>query len=266
MARAALRIQDKISKGWRKEAQKLAPLWNLERYAAGETDPVVIKANIPARLKPWVRTQDIEMDAVSWSYRARFDRKLLQVNDMLVGVESASRRQMANTAERYTIVSMRLMHDNIAVRTDQKINIFRPQNRQDFGNPPNPTYSEGGPITIRDILARRIVDNVYVWIDPSTIPNEDYATAGYDVDIWAAITFGRSGAYPTFTGRFDDVPYDDPNSGWIVTCRYLPGIELRENDIVVDQTTEAPWYRVDRPYEQDDSAYINQLRCTRMRL
>jgi hypothetical protein len=266
MARKALRIQDKISKGWSRESKALGQLWNLERYAPTKAVPDVVSPGISARVKLWEKTTDIEVDKVSYTYRVRTDRKPLQVNDMIVGIESASRRQMANLKERYTIISMRLMHDNIAVRTDRKIRIFRPVHRDEF-NDASPTYSEGTPNISRDILVRRILDNVYLWIDPDTVANENYTLAGYDPDVWAGITFGRAGAYAPFIGHFQDVPLDSPNTGWVVTFRYFSdSIILRENDVIVDQADPYDWYRVDRPYYQNNSAFVNQPRCTRVRV
>lgn len=259
MPRAALRIQDKIDKGWRKEAGKLGQLWDVERNNS------VVLTNQNYILQRWESPLDIETDLVSFAYKVRGSRRLLQINDILVGKEAASKRQNTTVGERYTIISMRLMRDTIAVRSNLKVRILRPNQPTLSGDQP-PQYAIQNPLVNGDILVRRISDNVWLFVDPDVVglSDEELLLAGYDPTIWAGVTFGRAAEYAPFIQHFEDVPMDTGNTGWVVSCRVFGSIVLRENDYVV--TENGDWFRVDRPYEQRDSAFLNQLRCTKLRV
>lgn len=254
MPRAALRIQDKYDKGWRKEAAKLGQIFDVERN--GE----IVMNNQNFKISAWERNLDIEMDrGISWTYRVRGSRRNLLVGDVLIGKDVASKRQNDTTKEVYTIVSLRLLRDNIAARTDRIVNIFRPDQQNPITDT-DPDYSYQN-INNGLILARNLTTNLWSFIPQ--IEDGDYEGAGYSTQIRAGVTFGRSGEYHPDS---KDLPFDSPNTGWTITCGLLEGVILQENDEIRDiELPELNWFRVDRAYRQTNSAFVYQLRCTKMR-
>lgn len=248
MARAALRIQDKIEKGWRKEAKKLGQLWDIERNGA------VVLQDYTGIIERYESTKLIEIDTVSLTYKLRGPRRLLQIGDFLLGKEIASKRQMTAVGERYLLATMRLHRDNILVRADKNITIYRPQHVQLAGNNP-PVYSIPNPIlaSADQILARNTTTNVWSFRDPTSL-------VGYSTLIWAGITFGRAGEYPNNLR----VPLTTPDEGWSITTSLFNGVTLVEGDFVVD--ADNSWYRIDRAYAQTNSGFVHQLRCTKMKM
>lgn len=268
MPRAALRIQDKIEKGWRKEAGKLGQLWDIERNG------VKVLSNYLGIIHRYEGVDLVEMDTVSFSYRLRGPRKKLQIGDFLVGKELASKRQMTTMSERYLLVTMRLHTDNIIVRCNRRIQIYRPTQLAGFDATTDYNF-----LTILNSpsLARDRQTNQWQFLDNGgnlgpgmglgSPPlggdplggGDALITDYFDFSIWAGITFGRTGDYDPRT----PLPYGTPNMGWVISTQLFPGVVLREADMIEDN--DGNWYRVDRPYRQEDSAFLYQLRCTLVR-
>lgn len=246
MPRAALRIQDKINKGWRKETRKLGQRWNVERNGA------VVVANYDAIVTRDEAVNLIEMDTDSFSYRLRGARDKLQIGDYIVGVDAASKRGSGNIGERYLLVSTRLHRDNVVVRADQTVKVYRNEQIQQAGDVAS-SYAMISPLTDK-VLARNLTTHQYEFRDQSSL-------SGWTTQIWAGITFGRAGEYPVGY----HVPLDTSTIGWVITMALTPGVVLRAGDIVVDDLS-GNWHRIDRAYMQTNSAYLYQLRTTRVRM
>src|SRR5438552_1860572 len=116
----ALKVQKKYSKGWRKEAKHLGQLWDIVRnYTTIATDAFYY-------ITRYNKLAEVEMDPISYIYKIRGDRAPLKIGDQLVGKDPASVYEGSALLERYTIVSMRLLKNNIGIRTDDLIAIYRP--------------------------------------------------------------------------------------------------------------------------------------------
>lgn len=241
MAQFALKVQRHVSKGWRKEASKLGQLWDIVRNGQ------VVATKIPFIVTHWPKFQDIEMDPVSYIYRVRGNRKLLQMNDMLVGRDPASVYEGSALLEKYTVVSMRLLRDNIAIRTDELCQVYRPLQPLAAG-----LYSVETPLINRQILARSPTSTMWAFVNPP-------APINYITNINVGITTNSSAKF----NQPSPVPLTTDAMGWVISFAILPGVVFKEGDIFID--SDEDWYRVDRPYYQLEGATLNQLRATRVR-
>lgn len=240
----ALKIQDKYSKGWRKEAQHLGQLWDVERSG------VVVKSNYYAILTHWAKTPDVEMADVSFIYRAQGDRAPLKIGDMLIGKDVASKREQNATNERYTVVSMRLLRPNIVIRTDELCKVYRPSQTTIAGDVPA-SYNWNTPPN-SDQLGYDPTTGIWSFY-PQPLPT------GIVGQVWANVLLGQSGTYdiPSST------PLTVPSTGWLISLGLLNGVTFREGDTFVD--SDGDWYRIDKPYYQIEAASVIQMYATRLR-
>lgn len=240
----ALKIQDKYSKGWRKEAQHLGQLWDIERAGS------IIKSNFSAILTHWGKSADIEMADISFIYRAQCDRAPLKIGDMLLGKDVASKREQNATSERYTVVSMRLLRPNIVIRTDERCTVFRPTQRTLAGDVPT-SYNWNIPPNSDQLAFDPVLAQWAFYPQPVASSLVNF--------VWANILLGHHGTYdiPSTT------PLTVPSTGWIISLGLLKGVTFREGDTFVD--ADGDFYRVDRPYTQVEAASVAQIYATRLR-
>ena len=234
----ALKVQDKYDKGWRKEASKLGQLWDVYR------DDVLIAANVFYMLTKWNRGQDIEAEKGTNFYRARGTRKFLQIGDQLVGKDVASKREQSALLERHTIVGMRLLRDNIAIRTEWACKIYRPTMVAETGCVENPYSFQ----TVLNSPVLERTGSTWAW-----------APAGSDgTEIWCDINT----ALPTDYAIPDPVPTTTRSQGWTISFHLLPGVELAEGDMIVDSLGN--WFRIQRMDKQFAAASLYQMGCTKV--
>lgn len=238
----SLKVQDKVNKGWRKEAQKLGQLWDVTRNGT------VVLTNQPYVLQRWTRSADIEFPPLADVFRVRGDRKKLKIGDQFIGKDIESKREQSALTERYTLVAMRLLHDNIVVKTDKACKIFRPNQIGDFG--------EDIPYSLQTVKKNRkvLVQNptTHVWSFDDV--DESSATTA-----WCGLTLSRYFDYrlPVPT------PQSTQATGWIVGLGLLNGVTFRTDDIVVDPDDN--WYRVDRAEFRSSGAFVNILHATQVK-
>ena len=238
MRKFADKVQRKISKGWRKEAQKLGQLWDIERNGV-----VIYRNKFYHLLRQHRASEDIELDPVSFIYRIRGDRRYLQLGDQLVGRDAQSKTEMSSLLERYTVISLRLVHENIAIRTDDNFKVYRPQ--QTIVNGYNFEHIDN-----MEVLTFNPMEGKWGWAPPGTAPT----------GVWIGKSFGGAGHEPNVS---PELPYGTPQTGWVLSLGLLNGITFRESDICVD--SDGNRYIVDRPYYQRTGAVLNQLHATRLR-
>lgn len=248
MSQFALRIQKKVNRGWLKEAKKLGQLWDVERNGT------VVAVNKPYIMQHYDKIKDIEHDPVSYTYRARGDRRLLKIGDYLVGKDIASTEEQSALLERFLVVGMRLLRETVVVRTDIRAKFYRA--------PGFDTTSSGnffGSDNCNYSIPATIESGLILSYNPSTLLWEYVAqpTANYS-DVWIGLKFGGGGHWD----NKPSLPDSTISTGWIVTCGLLTGIVLRESDIFQDE--DGYIYRIDRPYRQKDSSHLYQMQATRM--
>lgn len=234
----ARKVQDKYDKGWRKEAAKLGQLWDVYR------NDVRIAENIFYIVTKWSDGKDIEAEKGTDFYRARGTRRILQINDQLVGKDVASKHEQSALNERYTLISMRLLRDNIVIKTDTPCKIYRPTMVAEAGCVENP-YSEQTVLN-SPVLTR--TGGAWGW-GPVGSPG----TA-----IWCNIV----SALPTDYAIPDPVPTTTRSQGWTIAFQLTPGVGLTEGDMIVDDRNN--WYRIQRADSSSAGAFLNQMRCTKV--
>jgi hypothetical protein len=238
------KVQRHISKGWRKEAEHLGQFFNIIRN--GNT----VATNLLIQIRRWAGLPDVEMEPNSYIYRIRCDRARFLIGDQIIGTEGATAYQNTTVLERYTIVAMRIMQENIGVRTDTACTIYRPIQMSMAGNVA-PIYN------IETILNAQILA-----MDPGTNTWAFYpqpAPSNFLTTIWMGLTFGRLRDYIDP----QPVPLSTHATGWMATSGLINGWTPRESDMILDPVGN--WYRVDRPYYQFEASFVNQLHATRVR-
>lgn len=240
----ALKVQDKVNKGWRKEAQKLGQLWDVTR------DGTTILTNQPYVMLRWTRSSDIEFPPLADVYRARGDRKKLKIGDQFVGKDIESKREQVATAERYTLVAMRLLHDNICIKTDKLCKIYRPYQLGDFGDT-NIPYSLQTVKKNRKVLTQDGSTKAWSFVE---------ATSDSDgTPVWCGLSLSRYYDYRLH----EPTPQSSQATGWIVGLGLLNGVLFQEDDIVVDADDNL--YRIDRAEYKFSGAFVNILHATRVK-
>lgn len=239
----SLKVQDKVNKGWRKEAQKLGQLWDVSR------DGTTILTNQPYVVSRWTRSADIEFPPLADVYRARGDRKKLKIGDQLIGKDVESKREQDATSERYTLVAMRLLHDNIFIKTDKLCKIWRPFQVGDFG--------ESVPYSLQTVKKNRKVltqdGSTKVWSFEEASSDDD------GTFVWCGLSLSRYYDYRLH----EPTPQSTQATGWIVGIGLLDGVLFQEDDIVVD--ADDNWYRIDRAEYKVAGAFVNILHATRVK-
>lgn len=245
----AKRIQRHISKGWKIEAKKLGTRWDIMRLGVGGLN--LIRTNEFFRITQWISTKEIEFATGSFVYRCRGDRKYLRVGDQLIGKETVSFEEEPTTLERYTVVGLRILQENICVRTDEPCRIFRPTQRTPLGVSA-PSYNMESVLNDQ-IAAFDPALGTSAFYDQGSLP------AGAIVTWYFGFTLGE--------GKYDhgqDLPYSVPDSGWLATFSGTTIVpQLQESDIIVDSNGD--FFRVDRPYATIEGAFIQQNWCTKVR-
>lgn len=253
----AFKVQDHINHGLSIVGRKLGPKFDIYRNGAK------IKSNLLVYLTPRHELAAVEFAKGSFVYEAMLSRKIkldtgvfdfLRPGDQLQGKDPASRDEEAMNNERYTIVGLRLLHPNLAVRTDEACQIYRPQMTVGAGaQPPQYNYE-----FFKTALQLTFDPVAGVWQFEAQPPVGGHLTTAF-----CGITRIGVGSYDS---GYDN-PMATPATGWLASSQLFYGtggvlVEIFEEDIIVDPDLNI--YRVERNYFQNEAAFINQMYCTRL--
>jgi len=254
----SFKVMDRVNKGWRVESKKLGTRWDVIRLRPA-TGYTTVGTNKLFRVNHYIDAKVIEFAAGSFVYRARGDRKLLQLGDLLVGKETTQIETEPTTVERYTVVQLRILRENLIVRTDDACTLYRPTQRTSAGVQATSTYNFESTRNAK-IAALDLGSGLWNFFDQGSVP------VGAPTTIYAGFTLGGDGKF----GHRKDLPLGVPDTGWIATTGLLNAPFLLEGDLVapidpVGALGANELFRIDRPYPEFEGAFIQQNWCTKVR-
>lgn len=255
-----LKVQRKINKGWRKESSKLGQEFDIIR----NTNTVAI--NQLYKLIQLKRGPEIEFISSDFTYEIRGDRTKLLIGDQLKGKDTQNSLEQFGADERYTVVGMRPLQPNIAIRTNFLCKVYRP---------PTLTSLDGYSFTNicnAQILVYDITLNSWSFKDPTTLGlglgqgglgsgslGGESANTNFITSIWMGIQpHGKS----SWSSKIN-LPMGVDSYEFLLNFGLTLGVLIAEGDIVVESSNK---YLITRPYYQTDSAFLNQHLASRMKI